>query len=158
MRKLALSVVVALAVLVPAAAQASVVVEASLGRGYQIKPTTSSNLPTNIMIAPGVGLGDVLKLELGMVWDMPHSGQGNQFRLRPMLVLNPPIIPIYGRLICGVTDVFGDNRGFEFGGAVGVSVSLLGLGIFGEVGYLPERIHSTTLTVVEGRVGAYFVF
>jgi hypothetical protein len=44
------------------------------------------------------------------------------------------------------------------GGAVGVKIGIpvVGLGVFAEAGVLPR--FSPTTTVVEGRVGAYFVF
>jgi hypothetical protein len=159
MRKLALSVVVALAVLVPAAAQASVILEASLGRGYTVKPTVDNKAgPVNVEIAPGIGLGEILRAELGFVWDLPNNGAGSQLRLRPMLVFSPPIIPLYARLIVGMTDAFHSDRHFEFGGAVGVSASLFGVGLFGEVGYVPQRSNGTLYSILEGRVGGYYAF
>jgi len=83
-----LAVVVALAV--PAVARASIVVEGSVGRAAQVSPWNSDQ-PTNIEIAPGIGIGDMIKAELGFVVDW-QNGQRTNLRLRPMLVVSPDTI------------------------------------------------------------------
>ncbi len=155
MRKLVTGTVVAMALcLVPMAAQAGFVLEASLGKGLTLDPVEAT--PTNIMIAPGYGLGEVLRLELGFVASLPDVGDFD-LELRPMLVLDPPLFPLYARLILGVTSLLNDPV-IAYGGAVGVGGSLFGLGVFGEIGALPRSVAGTFVWVVEGRVGVYYAF
>jgi hypothetical protein len=76
-----------------------------------------------------------------------------------MLVLDPPVFPLYARLILGVTGLLADGGPFiAYGGALGVSASLFGVGIFGEVGALPRSVAEQFIWVVEGRAGVYYAF
>jgi hypothetical protein len=70
-----------------------------------------------------------------------------------MLVVSPPIIPLYARLIVGYDNLFNGDRHFEYGGAVGVSVSFTAIGVFAEVGYVPQNTTGGFQHFVEGRVG-----
>jgi hypothetical protein len=148
--------VVAVALAVPAVAEASFVIEGSVGRAAQVSPWESDQ-PTNIEIAPGIGIGDLVKAELGFVVDW-QNGQRTNLRLRPMLVVSPPVIPLYGRLIVGYDKLFSSDRHFEFGGAVGVSIKLAVLGVFAEVGYVPQNTDAGFQHFVEGRLGAFVSF
>lgn len=147
---------VAVVLAIPAAANAGFVLEASVGRASQVSPWNSDQ-PTNIQIAPGFSIADLVKAELGFVVDMQDGAKTN-LRLRPMLVINPPIIPIYGRIIVGYANLFDGDRHFEYGGAVGVSVSFTVVGVFAEVGYVPQNTDAGFQHFVEGRVGAALSF
>jgi hypothetical protein len=147
---------VAVALAIPAAAQAGFVVEGSVGRAVRVSPYESDQ-PTNIEIAPGFGIGNIVKAELGFVLDM-QNGQKTNLRLRPMLVVSPPIIPLYARLIVGYDKLFSSDRHFEYGGAVGVSVSFTVVGVFAEVGYVPQNTDAGFQHFVEGRLGAFLSF
>ncbi len=159
MRKLSLVIAVAVALAVPAVARAGFILEASLGRGWQVSPSIDDSAgPWNVMVAPGYGLGEMIRAELGFVIDMPNDGAETNLRLRPMLVIDPPIIPIYGRLIFGVGNLLEGDRSIEFGGALGVGVSLLGVGIFAEGGVIPQRVGGATATIIEARAGGFYAF
>jgi len=147
---------VAVALAIPAAAKASIVVEASVGRAAQVSPWNSDQ-PTNLEIAPGIGIGNMIKAELGFVVDW-QNGQKTNLRLRPMLVVSPPVIPLYGRLILGYDKMFSSDRHLEFGGAVGVSFSVSAIGVFAEVGYVPQNTSAGVEHFVEGRLGAFLSF
>ena len=157
MRNLSWVFVVAL-MIVPMTAKAGFVIEGSVGSGFTVKPDCCHRTPTNIMLAPGYGLGEMLRAELGIVGNMADV-ENSEFdlQLRPMLVIDPPIIPIYGRLVLGIFNLLSDaDTEIAYGGALGVSFSLMGLGVFGEVGYIPVGNADTQL--LEGRVGAYYAF
>ncbi len=159
MRKLVCSLAVVTALAAPAAAQAGFIVEGSVGKGYIVSPSVSDKAgPTNIMIAPGYGLGEMIRAELGFVFDMPQDNNDLNLRLRPMLVIDPPIIPLYGRLIVGMTNVLSGDRHFEFGAALGVGGSIAGIGLFAEAGMVPMIVSGTTNWNLEGRAGAYYAF
>jgi hypothetical protein len=144
----------------PVVANAGMVVEASAGRGTLIEPSFEPNQGvTSFMIAPGYGLGEVIRLALGVVWDVPEGGEAGNFRLRPMLTLDPPLLPIYGRLIFGFTNLTGDGGvQYEVGGALGVGAELGGIGLFAELGVIPEFVEGERYTTVEGRGGLMISF
>ncbi len=150
------ALLVGLLCLAPAAARADFIFGASLGSGMTVKPELGDRTPTNIMITPGYGLGEMLRLELGILGDLGDV-QGYEFdlALRPMLVIDPPVIPLHFRLIAGVSNLLNDAT-FTWGGAIGVGGSLAGLGIFGEVGMLPRE--DASVMTLEGRAGVFLAF
>lgn len=159
MHKLSLAIAALAVYVLPSAAQAGWVVEASVGRGMQVEPSVDDDLgPTNLLVAPGYGLGEVLRAEVGFVIDLPEENVGTNLRLRPMLVIDPPILPLYGRLIVGVANLLENERAFEFGGAVGIGGSIGGIGLYAEVGALPQAIAGDFIWIAEGRAGAYLAF
>ena len=81
----------------------------------------------------------------------------NDIELRPMLVLDPPILPMYLRAIFAVTELLEDPT-VAYGGALGVGGSLFGLGIFAETGVLPRSKNDKFFWVIEGRIGVYYSF
>jgi len=146
----------------------AMVLEASVGYGYEISPDRATQA-TNIMITPGVELLEVLKLELGVVgaYGAVRSGlnQDLQLEFRPMIVLAPPVIPLYARAIFSVIQPFSSaDRTIAYGGALGfgVSVPVVGLGVFAEVGVLPRSVTTASVSsfvwVLEGRAGLSFSF
>ena len=156
MHKLAFAAALAL-FCVPTTSRASFIIEASLGDGLATKPEIARTA-TNIMIAPGVGLGEWLRVELGILASLADA-QNKDFNMdiRPMVVVSPPLFPLYLRGIFAFTNLFNDSRSTSYGGALGTSFSLLGLGIFAELGVLPIK-NPPGGVVIEGRAGAYFAF
>jgi hypothetical protein len=171
--------VAALALAAPAAARAGLLLEGSAGLGVQLSPSVE-RAPVNVMLAPGYGidiLGTKLKLELGLLGNLGDVRSSKfDLELRPMVVLAPPILPLYLRGIVAVQNLVNGPTNWAYGGALGTSFSLFGLGVFIEAGVLPRnaKIDTTTnMPVVgstpnptkdefrwfaEGRVGAFFEF
>jgi hypothetical protein len=182
MRKFLVAATLAALILIPAAARAGFLVEASLGQGYQTAPTPRGWEQTNLNIAPGyapsVPVLSMLRLQLGIVTDFgDKANTKTNLELRPMLSLVPPILPIYGRVIFLVNNLFDrgsqSKREIAYGAAVGVRIGtpsvgvMPAIGVFAEVGLLPRNrdfVDSTGATsskiawVAEGRVGAYLDF
>lgn len=146
------------AVSLPVAAQAGWGVDASLGKGAQVKPDAKAS-PTNVMVAPGYGIV-LLRLQLGLVANMGDV-EGSKFNIgfRPMVTISPPILPLYARLILAIDNpTDSDLRTVSYGGAVGLSVGLAGVAIFAEAGLLPRNKFDEYRWVVEGRLGVSLGF
>jgi hypothetical protein len=169
MRKLVLAAVLSSTLLLPAVSQAGWVVEGSLGKGGQVSsPRAWERI--NFMVAPGVSILSILRLQLGIVGDFADtSGSKTDLELRPMVTIVPPILPIYGRAIFAIANLAGSGgakREFAYGAAGGVRFGLGPVGIFGEVGVLPRSrdlpsgtgTSSKFVWIIEGRVGAYLEF
>ena len=169
-RAAALSLAVALAVAFPAAAHAGATLALSAGVGGQTAP--SQRMPTNVMLAPGYALGPI-RAELGFVTalsDVPSPMTGKtstELELRPMLVIAPPVSPLYGRVILAVTNLVDGPRDVAYGGALGLSFGMLGANVFVEAGGLPRSVSVPQASggtkdelrwVVEGRLGAGYAF
>jgi hypothetical protein len=171
--------------LLPAAARAGFLVEASLGKGYQAAPKPRGWEQLNLEVAPGwapsLPVLSWFRLQLGIVADFADkSGSSTNMELRPMLSLVPPVLPVYGRVIFAVNNLFernGSKREYAYGGALGVRIGLPGIsfvpamGVFAEAGLIPRKrdfpgvdaagtptVDSKFAWVVEGRVGAYLNF
>lgn len=142
----------------PGAAHAAGIIEGSLGKGAQVKPETQAQ-PINVMVAPGFAF-PLVRLQLGLVADLPDVKESKfDIGLRPMLTISPPILPLYARLILAANNLtHSELRSLAYGGAVGLSVSLVGIGIFAEAGLLPRNKDDQFLWVVEGRAGVSFEF
>jgi hypothetical protein len=181
MRKFVVAATLIALTLLPAAARAGFLMEASVGKGYQAAPTPRGWEQLNLEIAPGYAPSlpvlSWFRLQLGVVVDFADkSGSKTNMELRPMLALVPPIFPLYGRLIFGVDNLFKGKTEVVYGGALGLKIGLPGiafvpaLGIFAEAGLIPRKREFDTSTattisseskfawVVEGRVGAYINF
>ncbi|MBI3178530.1 MAG: hypothetical protein HYZ27_02645 [Deltaproteobacteria bacterium] len=157
MRHLLAALLLAAAVAAPLPAAAGGIIEFSAGTGYMVSEP-KGRTPTTVMVAPGYGLGEVLRLELGILAALGDVEGGTfDMEVRPMLVLDPPLIPVYGRLIAGV-NLKEEPRQVVYGGAIGVSASLGGIGIFGEGAYVPRRVEGQTFHLLELRVGVYYAF
>jgi hypothetical protein len=141
------------------AARAGWGLEASLGKGAQVSPSPVAATQTNLMLAPGYGLLGLLRLELGIVGDLPDIKNSEfNLQLRPMVVIAPPIFPLYGRAIFAVTNLLEGKTTIAYGAAAGVKFGLGPVGVFAEAGLLPRSIDSKLSWVVEGRVGAALGF
>ena len=181
MRKFLVAAILTAMTMLPAAARAEFLLEASVGQGYQTAPTPRQWEQTNLELSPGwapsLPVLSWFRLQLGIVADFAsRSGTSTNMELRPMLSLVPPVFPIYGRLIFAVDNLFernGSKREIIYGGALGVRVGLPGIafvpamGIFAEAGLIPRSrdfpsgaagTTSKTAWVVEGRAGAYINF
>jgi hypothetical protein len=159
----------ALALLVgPAAARAGALIEVSAGSGFKYDPSPTERTPTNLMIAPGYSIAGMLKLELGLVGNLGDvKGSKFDLDLRPMVVISPPMIPVYVRGIFAVTNLTASDgpRKVQYGGALGTSFGALGFGAFLEAGLVPrvvEIVDATgaksdkTFWLAEGRLGVYW--
>lgn len=140
------------------AAHADATLSVSLGYGQQLSPTSQTE-STNLMVAPGFGIGNLLRLELGILGALegsrPGSDSGLGLQFRPMLVISPPLLPVFARLIVAAVDPFSVTRTFAYGGAIGVVAALSGVGLFLEAGVLPRAYNSYFAWVLEGRAGVY---
>ncbi|MEE8409415.1 MAG: hypothetical protein V3T05_07410 [Myxococcota bacterium] len=141
----------------PLTAKADWIVAGSAGKGYQLRPSPGV-VDTNLMLTAGYGFGEYIRLELGAVADLGDV-ENSKFdvKIRPMLVLAPPLIPIHARVVVGMANILNDAT-FEFGGAIGLSGSLFGLGVFVEAGLLPQNQSGTLVWIAETRAGVYYVF
>jgi len=176
MRKFLVAATLSTMILIPAAARAGFVVDASLGKGYQASPTPRGWDQLNLEIAPGykpsLPVLSMFRLQLGIVTDFADkSGTSTNMELRPMLSFVPPVFPLYGRAILEVSNLLGRNgakREIAYGGAVGARIGtpsigfVPAMGIFAEVGALPRSrdfgTGSKVAWIVEGRAGAFLEF
>jgi len=174
MRKLLMAATLTTMILVPAAASAGLVLEASYGKGYQVSPTPrfweQSNIELSPGYAPSLPVLSMLRLQLGIVMDVADGSAANKtnLQLRPMVSLVPPILPLYGRLVFVVDNLLKGKTEYAYGGVLGAKIGipaitiLPAVGVFAEVGYLPRKRDfgdgSKFASVVEGRVGAYLNF
>jgi hypothetical protein len=146
------------------AAHAGVIVEGSVGKGVKLGPSPVEAEQTNVMIAPGVTFLSLLRLELGFAWDVPDVRQPGEptkkgnLELRPMVVVAPPILPLYGRAVFAFTNLAEGKSSFAWGAAGGVKIGVGPLGVFAEVGLIPRSRFSHINWVGEGRLGAYVAF
>jgi hypothetical protein len=165
MRKLSLVLGLALVIVAPASARAGFIVEGSLGKGVSVKPQVKAQ-ETSVMVSPGVTLLSMLRLQLGLLAELPDvEGSNFDLELRPMVTVKPPLLPIHGRLVFAFTDLLNsDERTVAYGVAFGFSFSLVGLGVFAEAGILPRSIEDRATMrdrlwwVVEGRAGVSLAF
>jgi hypothetical protein len=181
MRKLLVAATLTAMTLVPAAARAGFVLDASIGKPYQVSSPRAWG-QMNLMLSPGYAPSlpvlSMFQLQLGVAFDFADkSGTKTEMQLRPMLSFIPPIIPLYARAFLFFPNMLGradgGNRRPGFGGALGArigipSIAILpGFGVFAEVGALGRSVDfgtesggssSKLLWAVEGRAGAYLNF
>lgn len=129
----------------------------SLGFGYEVHPKHHEQAE-NVMATGGIGiLHDRLRFELGAlaaygaVW--AHGPRHAQFELRPMVRINPPLLPVYARVVFAGLFPTLDRANIAYGGALGVNVPLWRLGLMAEVGALPRRVQRVTHYIMEARLG-----
>ena len=143
MRKLHLGLLALALLVVPAAASAGGLhLELSVGSGVTAGVGTTERIPTTLGATVGYGLTDMLKLQVGAfvgLGDVKNSTVSSTFDdknldLRGMVVVAPPVFPLYFRGIVGITDLVKGKEDFTWGGAVGMSFGLFGIGGFLEAG------------------------
>jgi hypothetical protein len=159
MAKLHWALVASALLLAPLTARAGLVFEGSAGSGITLSPHSGDRIPTNVMLTGGYSF-PVFKLELGVVGnlaDVEHSKF--DLDIRPMLVVKPPLFPVYARAIAGVSGLVEGPSSFTYGGALGVRIGL-GVGAFLEAGALSKRIkvndENRDAWYAEGRLGVYW--
>jgi hypothetical protein len=169
MKKLPLGLLALTLLASPIAARAGFLFEASVGSGVRAGIGSTERIPTNVMATLGYGFTDMLKLELGALANLgdakasfSNSGSKLDFDLRPMIVISPPLMPVYLRAIAGITSLKVKPTKFSYGAALGVGFGLFGVGAFGEVGAMQHRYEITVPSVgtvgkdgwqIEGRLG-----
>jgi hypothetical protein len=165
--------------LVPAAARAGFVLEGSYGKPYQVTSPRAwgqSNLMLTPGYAPSAPILSMFQLQLGVAVDLvDKSGTKTEMQLRPMLMFNPPIIPLYARAFVVFHNMLGrggnhhPSLGAALGARIGIpSIAVLpGFGVFAEVGAIGHSedygtesggTSSKVFWAVEGRAGAYLSF
>jgi hypothetical protein len=160
----------ALLALPTAASAGGLHLELSVGSGVRTTPSPQERIPTNVGATLGLGLTDMLKLQVGAIanlGDVQESvsdvgASDFDVDLRGMLVIAPPLFPLYLRGIVGVTDLVQGGNNVTYGGALGLGFGLLGIGGFIEAGAM-QRTYTVTLPEggegskdgwqVEGRLG-----
>ena len=145
----------------PASVRAGSVFEASAGSGVRWVPSPVVRIPTNLMLTGGYSFAGTLKLELGVVGDLSDVKNSKfDLDLRPMVVLSPPVLPVYLRGIFGVAGLVAGPEALNYGGALGVRLGAFGKGAFLEAGALSKKIKVGTehkdAWIAEGRLGIYF--
>jgi hypothetical protein len=160
MRKLLLPLVIFVASLcITSRAQAGWVIEGSVGKGGRVNEPRGWE-PTTVMAAPGYQLLGMLRLQLGLVGALGDVKNSKfDLQLRPMIGFYPPVLPVYARAIFVFEDLLHTHH-YAVGGAVGLKIGLpfIGVGVFAEAAALPRFVDSKTQFVVEGRLGAFWVF
>jgi hypothetical protein len=153
MRKLTVGLLSLSLLALPGAARAGgLLAEFSLGSGYQLGLSSPERIPTSLGVAVGYGLTDMLKLELGAfanLGDVQNSidnANASTFDmdLRAMVVVAPPLFPLYLRGIVGQSNVLNGPTKITYGGALGVSFGLFGIGGFVEAGAM-QKTYSVTV-------------
>ncbi len=160
MRKLGLAVLAVALWAAPRPASAGWLVEGSLGFPWQTSPS-SLRQQTNIMVAPGYSFAmDIVAVQLGVLANLANvDGSSFNWSLRPMVMVQPPVVPLFGRVILDVANLgtksapLGSSTVTTFGFGGGFSFGVAMARILAEVDYLPRSIGGTSTTVIEGRVG-----
>ena len=142
MKRIPLALLTLALVSSPLAARAGgLLFEASVGSGVRAGIGDTERIPTNVMATLGYGFTDMLKLEVGALANLGDvsasyaaGGTKVDVDVRGMVVVSPPLFPLYVRGIAGVTSLKAKPAKFTWGGAVGVGFGLFGIGAFGEVG------------------------
>lgn len=132
-------------------------VELSLGSGRQFNDGVDNNrVPTNVMVALGYGGLPIIEPQIGIVGDLGDvENQDFDLQFRPQVKLSLPVIPVYGRVILSVVNIFGDgDPELYYGGGLGIEIPAPLVSPFVEVAYLPTSIEGAT--VFEARLGVGF--
>lgn len=132
----------------------------SAGFGYEVHPYHHEQAE-NLMLTGGFGiLADRLRFEMGVLgaygalW--AHGPRNVKLEFRPMVRINPPLVPLYARVIFAGLSPFDRSRNIAYGGALGINIPLARLGLFAEVGALPRRVEQRFHWILEARLGASF--
>jgi len=156
------NILFALCLTLSSTAAADTTIQASLGYGLEIAPNIGDSQEPNIMVALGWGLAGLIRGELGLVAAYPGGNDitpTGELQIRPMLIIAPPILPLYLRGTLAVKSPFSEDRQLAYGASLGLSFSLAGVGIFAEAGGLPVADESDTMRwLLEARAGASLAF
>ena len=145
-------------------AQAKIVLTTSLGLDYQVNRGDRID-EGNLMVSVGYEPLRLVRMELGVVGSVengqPKFNAGTElgWEFRPMVVISPPLVPLYGRVSFAGIDVFSqERRRWAYGLAAGTEICLGPVAVFGEVGALPRRFDNNFIWVLEARAGALLRF
>jgi hypothetical protein len=143
----------------PTAAQAGLGVDLSIGKGVQTSPSSHAE-QLNLMVAPGLTLMNVLRLQLGIANELPDTQNSRyNLELRPMISLVDPTFPLYGRIVFGITNLIHGDSTVAFGAVGGLKMRVgQSINLFFELGVLPRSRHDTLSWVFEGRLGTSIGF
>ena len=140
----------------PARPSAEFTLAGSLGFAFQVNPSARVGA-VNLMLTPGIQFLDVLRIELGILGALENAvddGTDVGLEFRPMLVLAPPTIPLYGRLIFASVDPFSDGRRtWAYGLGAGLAFGVGAVQLFGEVAALPRYFNGAMRWLLEARFG-----
>ena len=140
----------------PRQARAELTLAGSAGFGFQVDPGTRVG-GVNLMITPGYQFLEILRVEVGILGAIENAidaGTDVGLEFRPMLVLAPPAIPLYGRLVFASVNPFSDaRRTWAYGLGAGLAFGAGPLDVFGEVSALPRYFNSQMRWLLEARVG-----
>jgi len=128
-------------------ARAGVGLELSVGTGVRQSVGAAERSPSSVMLTVGLPITSALRLGIAGVADLAdvkaslndRSADRPELALRPMLVLAPSLSPVYLRAMAGATNLRDGPRRFTWGGAIGLSAGLIGLGAFAEAGAMQRR-------------------
>jgi hypothetical protein len=125
----------------PLSARGAWTLAGSFGQGVEVSPRSGVAQTTSLLVAPGYGLGEALRAELGLVTAVDSLNHGQlDLELRPMLVIAPSQFPAYGRLIVAGVNLARGPRSVAVGAALGIDSGLWsGLHLFLEGGALPRQ-------------------
>ena len=127
------------------------------GTGWQAS-SPGGRIQTNLMLSPGIEmLGRLLRLDVGVIADLPDI-EASRFDLqvRPSLVLELPVVPIYGRLSAGIANILHGPVSVAFGPSVGLRIGIGKVSLLAEVGYIPLYRNSSLESIIEVRAGIAF--
>jgi len=160
MAKLFSALVASALLLAPLSARAGLLFEGSVGSGLTLSPHAGDRIPTNLMLTGGYSF-PMVKLELGVLGNLADVDDSKfDVDLRPMIVVKPPLFPVYARGILGVSGLVEGPSSLSYGAALGVRIGALGLGAFIEAGALAKRIKvndkDKDAWFAEGRLGVYW--
>lgn len=127
------------------------------GTGWQASDP-GGRIQTNLMLSPGIEiLGQLLRLDVGVVADLPDI-EASRFdlQIRPSVVLELPVVPIYGRLSAGIANILHGPLSVAFGPSVGLRIGIGKVSLLGEVGYVPMIRSGNFESIIEVRAGIAF--
>jgi len=146
----------------PLSARAGGILEGSIGSGIRWDPKPTERIPTNVMLAAGYSF-PVVKLELGALASLADVEDSKfDLDLRPMIVVKPPLFPLYVRGILSYSNLVEGPKTFGYGAALGVRIGppAIGVGAFLEAGAITKKLKvgdvEEDVWFAEGRLGVYW--
>jgi hypothetical protein len=149
-----------LLVLAPVSARAGFTLAGSVGKSFRLSPTVRGE-PTTLMVSPGFAFTDLVRAEVGFAVSLPDLAGGSvpapvDIQIRPSLVLDPPVFPLYLRVFAIVSSLINGVHLLP-GAAVGLDFAVGPVSLFVEVGALTRFLGSVEF-MLEPRAGVIFKF
>jgi hypothetical protein len=146
--------------LAPMSARAEFTLAASVGKAFQLAPSVRGE-PTTLMVSPGWGFADMLRVEVGLALAFPDLAgplpSPFDIQIRPTVVVAPPLFPLYLRVFAVVDRLINGVRLLP-GAALGVAFGVSKIHIFIEAGALPRFNGSSVDFLLEPRAGVLWNF